>query len=477
MLKIIKTFVFVIILAMLFSIANAGGYKCYFMGYTGSGQLVIAKGRNDGINRLYNVGNYPYEFTWNGSGWTKDTLAEQPCYSRAITAGYGRNDSICRLYTGSTFRGDIDEFTFNGSSWDSAKVKIGNYEDIRCLEIGDIKNDDTLRLVAGCYDSTTIAYTYEEGGGIWKVDTLGIKRQIVQDISIGKGRNDDTNRVYVNGGPFWIEYSYRNDWDTTFHLHSYETTGIMIADVKIDGTNRLYLSRAGHGLWEYEWDGMEWLESDTVDTNFAERITMGDGRNDGKQRIYAGYFCMALGDTLSDFYVFEYSYEGGEWVKDTLDTLAYNFGFNFYIMSVVVGDARNDGKNRVYAVSDLGHLFEWEWDDSLNGVAGRSVYSDRVFSLKLNQNYPNPFKQSTVIRYQVTGNGPINLSVYNIAGQLVRVLVNETSPSCPSPNAFGEGRVRWNGRDESGRAVANGVYVYRLSVGGQSRTKKMILIR
>ncbi len=115
------------------------------------------------------------------------------------------------------------------------------------------------------------------------------------------------------------------------------------------------------------------------------------------------------------------------------------------------------------------------------GVEGAPVTSDRVLNLQLNQNYPNPFKAKTTISYQLTTNGSVNLSIYNIAGQLVKTLINN-----PSPNALGEGRVgsvpkmgtvAWDGRDDNGRAVANGVYVYRIVSGDFSATKKMMMIR
>lgn len=136
-------------------------------------------------------------------------------------------------------------------------------------------------------------------------------------------------------------------------------------------------------------------------------------------------------------------------------------------------------KLNIWAVNSTAY---WDrWDDisftQVTGVAGRPADSGQRTAIRLNQNYPNPFRQSTVISYQVAGGGSIKLAVYNVAGQLVRVLINETSPSCPSPNAFGEGRVRWDGRDDNGRAVPNGVYIYKLTTNGKSVSKKMIILR
>jgi hypothetical protein len=113
-----------------------------------------------------------------------------------------------------------------------------------------------------------------------------------------------------------------------------------------------------------------------------------------------------------------------------------------------------------------------------DGVEGRPAGSGQRPAFRLGQNYPNPFNKSTVISFQLPVDGPVNLSVYNIAGQLVKTLINNTSP-----NALGEGRVRsegsvtWDGRDNNGRAVSNGVYIYKLNTGGKNMAKKMILIR
>jgi len=131
-------------------------------------------------------------------------------------------------------------------------------------------------------------------------------------------------------------------------------------------------------------------------------------------------------------------------------------------------------KLNIWAVNSTAY---WDrWDDisfgQVTGVAGRPADRGQRTAIRLSQNYPNPIKQATVIRYQMTGDGPVKLAVYNIAGQLIKILIDD-----PSPNALGEGRVRWDGRDDNGRAVSNGVYIYKLNAGGKSLAKKMIILR
>lgn len=88
----------------------------------------------------------------------------------------------------------------------------------------------------------------------------------------------------------------------------------------------------------------------------------------------------------------------------------------------------------------------------------------------LKSNYPNPFNPSTTIRYDVPVAGKMNLSVYNVKGQLVKTLIN-------SQVAKGENSIVWNGKDNSGRTAASGVYFYRVSLNGKSETRKMLLVK
>ena len=88
----------------------------------------------------------------------------------------------------------------------------------------------------------------------------------------------------------------------------------------------------------------------------------------------------------------------------------------------------------------------------------------------LAQNYPNPFNPSTRITFGLAAPERVSLRVYDAAGRLVRVMVDGALPA-------GYYSESWNGLDEGGRAVASGVYFYRLDAGAFMQTKKMILLR
>ena len=89
----------------------------------------------------------------------------------------------------------------------------------------------------------------------------------------------------------------------------------------------------------------------------------------------------------------------------------------------------------------------------------------------LDQNYPNPFNSGTVIRFALPTADDVELAVYNLAGQRVVNLAQ-------GPRAAGAYTLRWDGRDDAGRELASGMYLYRLQAGEQLvETRKMLLIR
>jgi hypothetical protein len=83
----------------------------------------------------------------------------------------------------------------------------------------------------------------------------------------------------------------------------------------------------------------------------------------------------------------------------------------------------------------------------------------------LNQNYPNPFNPSTSISYSLPELSSVDLTIYNMLGQKVASLVSQTQEA-------GSYTVTWNASSAS-----SGVYIYRLSVGNQVFTKRMMLIK
>ncbi|MBI3192859.1 MAG: T9SS type A sorting domain-containing protein, partial [Ignavibacteriae bacterium] len=99
---------------------------------------------------------------------------------------------------------------------------------------------------------------------------------------------------------------------------------------------------------------------------------------------------------------------------------------------------------------------------SPTGVPGEEELPERI---TLVQNYPNPFNPSTVISYRLSVHSSVSLTVYNLLGEEITTLVNETQDA-------GFKSVEWN---VSG--LPSGVYVARLIVGNTVQTKAMLLMK
>ena len=92
-------------------------------------------------------------------------------------------------------------------------------------------------------------------------------------------------------------------------------------------------------------------------------------------------------------------------------------------------------------------------------------------SITLEQNYPNPFNPYTKIKFQLGESGPVSLSIFNVLGQEVRILVSNRNMDT------GYYTELWNGKDNYGRYVPTGNYFYRIEQNGIIRNKKMVLLR
>jgi len=114
-------------------------------------------------------------------------------------------------------------------------------------------------------------------------------------------------------------------------------------------------------------------------------------------------------------------------------------------------------------IDSLQTLFNIWLNNCINGITPISnEVPDNPF---LYQNYPNPFNPSTVIKFQVSKLGPVNVTVYDVLGKEIAVLVNEQL----KPGTY---EVDWNAAD-----VPSGVYYYKLTTGVYVESKKMVIIK
>jgi hypothetical protein len=91
-------------------------------------------------------------------------------------------------------------------------------------------------------------------------------------------------------------------------------------------------------------------------------------------------------------------------------------------------------------------------------------------SITLSQNYPNPFNPTTTIAYALPENSRVLIQIFNVLGQSVRTLVNEEKSA-------GRYAAVWDGKDNDGRTIGSGIYLYRITAGSSSQTRKMLLLK
>jgi len=116
-----------------------------------------------------------------------------------------------------------------------------------------------------------------------------------------------------------------------------------------------------------------------------------------------------------------------------------------------------------YRLVDVSKTGEKTYHGPISVVVG-AVYA-------LGQNYPNPIgKSPATIKYSLKNPGQTSLKIYNLLGEEVKTLVNAKQDA----NFY---TIPWDGRDNKGQSVANGVYFYKLNSGEFSATKKMMVLR
>jgi len=145
-------------------------------------------------------------------------------------------------------------------------------------------------------------------------------------------------------------------------------------------------------------------------------------------------YIVAWGDTIRK----------GEIVKDIRGVFTFSFG----TFKIEVRDSKDFG--------------------TITGI--NTDYQSVPLTYQLRQNYPNPFNPETRISFEIPQAQEVTLVIYNVLGQKVRTLVDES---------FNAGRhvINWNGLNDSESRVPTGMYFYRIKAGSFIETKKMLMVK
>jgi hypothetical protein len=133
--------------------------------------------------------------------------------------------------------------------------------------------------------------------------------------------------------------------------------------------------------------------------------------------------------------------------------------------------ANEEIRGKVSEKIDVVKFYANENDLTKSVTAETIEFIGKPTKYSLEQNYPNPFNPSTIISYQIPDdNVNVKLIIYNIKGEVVNTLVNTTQ------NA-GRYKVTWNASNKYGGKVSSGIYIYRISAGSYSATKKLMVLK
>jgi flagellar hook assembly protein FlgD len=89
---------------------------------------------------------------------------------------------------------------------------------------------------------------------------------------------------------------------------------------------------------------------------------------------------------------------------------------------------------------------------------------------KLHQAYPNPFNPTTTLKYEMGSAGPVSIDVFDVNGRKIRSLYNGIQIP-------GQHEIRWNAKDDRGRSMSSGVYLFKVNVNGKTHTAKTLLLK
>jgi photosystem II stability/assembly factor-like uncharacterized protein len=345
---------------------------------------------------------------------------------------------------------------------------------------------------------TGLILSTKDGGESWQKQESGTTTHLLRGISFINdstgwvtGQMDDgTKRGGIllhtdNGGENWEILSDRSD-------------GILYYDVKFrDSLNGIVIGSYGFD----NFDPIEVYSTNDGGQNLTH-ISQFEGAHTfklkfaGQDTLWASGWGFAKSFDGGETWSSNYSIELTDLIRGLLtftDVLPVNGKVGWAVVVNILGPENNS--YHLYKTSDYGN--SWEIVPTPEGFIPHAVTykGDYLFlagadgliitnetnpvkvndseelinSFELLQNYPNPFNPSTKIEYNLHKESLVKLTVYDVLGKKIKILVNKTQ---------GQGyySVNWNGDNEQGQHVQSGIYFIQLTAGNKSITRKAVLI-
>jgi hypothetical protein len=335
-----------------------------------------------------------------------------------------------------------------GTSWSSHSITSSWGTDCRDI-IADMDGDDDNDIVL-CHSegSGPIAWFENPGWQRHNIDAGSINRahslEVADfdrdgdaDVMAGQMHTSPEKRVMVyenlGGGETW----------TRSILSTSGTHNARVADVNDDSMPDI-VGKNYDGSKQVEvW--MNALPTAVTIAGFAARPA------DGGVLVE---WAIADSDGLSGFDIYRAS-ENGSFIKINATKLPPE-------ATTYVDGTAEPGRDYSYRLA--------AYDSDGTFLSHTVAVSVPAVAVSLDPSHPNPFRTSTTVGFRIPSPSRVRLTVHDVAGRLVSVLMDETRDG-------GFHEVEWNGRNAGGQKVHSGIYFYRLDAGTRIQVRKVVVVR
>jgi len=178
---------------------------------------------------------------------------------------------------------------------------------------------------------------------------------------------------------------------------------------------------------------------------------------------------------IIDDYVYTSYYNAGFKVFDATDPVNPQLVYQYDTEPNLAEVGFNTGAWGVYPLAPSGNIYVSDHNFGLfvfNSPDIASSVSETALPQKftVHDNYPNPFNPATNISYNLLETSHVKVSIYNVLGQEIKALLDESQKS-------GSHSLQWDGTNKRGLKVTSGVYYYRIEAGKDSAVKSMLLVK
>jgi len=469
--------------------------------------VALADENNDGYLDIYvvNLGGSNILYRNNGDGTFTEVTKQVGVEAGAGPMGAGtaavfsdlNNDGKLDLYAVNGYGLPSFLYLNTGSGFEDVtdKAGVGELEDAEGAAFGDYDNDGDLDLyVANLADTlgapvSNVLYR-NDGKGVFEDVTKEAGLEFAE-YSLGAVFGDLDNDGYLdlytitNGGPNIL---YQNNGNGTFKDVTVSAgvddvgwgSNAALGDIDNDGYLDIYVANTGFS--DEDMGDPDVLYRNNGGTNHWLQIQL-RGTPSNTAAIGA-----RVSVSTGDLHQIREISGGRGYAQDSL-IAAFGLGSNEIAETVEVmwpsgevqrltslpGDQRVIIEERPASVDPRGkYISAWGEIKQIEVSSSEELLDPDLFSA-VRQNYPNPFNPETWIPYQLAQSGPVVISIYSPAGQLVRKL--DLGYRAPGMYLAQDKAAYWDGTNIAGESVSSGVYFYQIQTNDFTSMRKMLLIR